>query len=328
MNADGSCETQLTSGAMSVSAASWQALAGMPPVDPLHCAALSLTGTLSANTDHPALDDDRVYLYRATITNNGNAPSDPLQFATTPASGPFSYATATASSGDCVVKADVTCSLAPLAPGGSATVEVRFASFIPGLYAVEASVTGTGSTPDGDLSDNSDDRYARFPFCEISTQNGSTIRAAGADDLICGTVGRDRIFAGAGNDRVLAGFGHDLIHAGSGSDEVDGGGGTDYVYGDDNIDKLHGGFREDVLVGGGGNDFLWGDAGGDYLKGGPGADRFFGGDGNDLIDSRDGVREHVYCGYGTDRVEADLRDIVGTDCEKVARRPAGAGTRS
>ena len=62
--------------------------------------------------------------------------------------------------------------------------------------------------------------------------------------------------------------------------------------------------------------------GGDYLKGGLGADRFLGGYGTDLIDSRDGITEHVYCGYGTDRVEADLRDIVSTDCEKVVRRRA------
>ena len=68
-------------------------------------------------------------------------------------------------------------------------------------------------------------------------------------------------------------------------------------------------------------DLLWGDSGGDFLKGGPGADRFFGGYGNDLIDSRDGVTEHVYCGEGTDRAEADLRDILH-NCEKVVRRPA------
>jgi hypothetical protein len=62
--------------------------------------------------------------------------------------------------------------------------------------------------------------------------------------------------------------------------------------------------------------------GGDYLKGGLGADRFLGGYGNDLIDSPDGSIEHVYCGHGTDRVEADLRDIVSTDCEEVVRRRA------
>ncbi|HYX76176.1 MAG TPA: hypothetical protein VE757_03270, partial [Gaiellaceae bacterium] len=37
-----------------------------------------------------------------------------------------------------------------------------------------------------------------------------------------------------------------------------------------------------------------------FLQGGPGEDRFVGGYGNDLINSRDGLTEHVYCGEGKD----------------------------
>jgi Tol biopolymer transport system component len=323
MNADGTCQTQLTSGIAAVSSPSWQA-ATAPPAEPLRCAALSLSGTLTAATDHPALDDVRIYVYRATITNNGNTGSDPLRFTTSDQTGPFAYISAAASGGDCKLGADVTCSLPPLAAGASATVELRFNAFIGGALPFEAQVAGTGQTPDGDLSDNVDDQYRRFPFCDISTQDGSIIRAGNDDDLICGTVGRDNIFAGGGNDRVSGGPGHDTIHAGTGDDQVDGGGGTDYVYGERGADKLHGGNGDDVLIGGDGNDVLWGDAGGDYLKGGPGVDRFFGGDGNDVIDSRDGLTEHVYCGEGNDTVQADLRDIVSPDCEKVVRKPAQA----
>lgn len=322
MNSDGSCETKLTSGSSQSSSPTWQARASVPPADPLECAALSLTGTLDASTDHPALDDARIYIYRGTITNNGNVASDPLRLATTADSGPFLYDSATVSSGDCTFRVEVSCALAPLPPGASATVELHFRVFNSSAYPLEVKVEGTGQTPDGDLSDNVDYQYRRYPFCEISTQDGSTIRASGDDDLICGTVGRDAIFAGGGNDQVFGGLGHDTIHSGTGDDQVDGGGGTDYVHGDAGADKLYGGSRDDVLIGGNGNDILWGDVGGDYLKGGRGADRFLGGDGNDLVDSRDGITEHVYCGYGTDRVEADLRDIVSTDCEKVVRRRA------
>jgi Tol biopolymer transport system component len=323
MNADGSCQTELTSAASAVSSPSWQA-ATASPADPLRCAALSLSGTLTAATDHPALDDARVYIYRATITNNGNVGSDPLEFTTSAETGPFTYVSATASGGDCKVGAAVSCSLPPLAPGASATVELRFNAFVGGAYPFGANVAGTGQTPDGDLSDNTDTQYRRFPFCDISTQGGSTIRAGGEDDLICGTVGRDAIFAGGGGDQVFGGLGHDTIHAGPGDDQVDGGSGTDYVYGEAGNDKLHGGFGDDVLIGAAGNDILWGDWGGDYLKGGPGVDRFFGGYGNDLIDSRDGLTEHVYCGEGKDTVQADLRDIVSPDCEKVVRKRAQA----
>jgi len=320
MNADGSCPTRLTSAAAAVSSPSWQA-ASAPPADPVRCAALSVSGTLTAATDHPAVDDVRVYIYRALITNNGNVGSDPLQFATSSDSGPFAYISATASGGTCKLGADISCSLPPLAPGASATVELRFNAFVNGAFQLDAQVAGTGQTPDGDLSDNTDDQYRRFPFCEISTQDGSTIRAGNDDDLICGTDGRDAIFAGGGNDRVTAGLGRDTVHAGAGDDQVDGDGGTDYVYGERGADRLHGGAGDDVLPGGDGKDVLWGDAGGDFLKGGPGEDRFFGGYGNDLIDSRDGLTEHLYCGDGNDIVHADLRDIVSPDCEKVVRRP-------
>jgi Tol biopolymer transport system component len=324
MNADGSCQTQLTPTAAAVSSPSWQA-ANVPPADPLRCASLSLSGTLTAATDHPALDDARIYIYRATITNNGNTGSDPLQFSTNTLAGGLTYLSATASDGDCKLGDHVFCSMPPLAPGVSATVEVGFNAFVPGIFGLDAAVAGIGQTPDGDLSDNTDRQYRRFPFCEISTQAGSTIRATRADDVICGTVGRDSISAGGGKDQVLGGSGHDTIHAGTGNDQVDGGGGTDYVYGERGADRLHGGYGDDVLVGGDGKDVLWGDAEGDFLKGGPGEDRFFGGDGNDLIDSRDSRTEHVYCGEGKDTVQVDWRDIVSPDCEKVIRRSALPG---
>jgi Tol biopolymer transport system component len=321
MNADGTCQTQLTSAAAAVESPSWQATTA-PAADPLRCAALSLTGTLTAATDHPALDDLRVYIYQATITNTGNVGSDPLQFVTSPDSGPFTYISATALGGACKLGADVSCSLPPLAPGASATVELRFNAFVSGAFRLDAQVSGNGQIPDGDLSDNTDYQYQRFPFCEISPQRGSTIRAGNEDDVICGTAGRDAMFAAGGNDSITSGLGHDTIHAGTGDDQVDGGEGTDYVYGERGADKLHGGAGDDVLLGGDGKDVLWGDAGGDYLKGGSGEDRFFGGYGNDLIDSRDGLTEHVYCGEGKDTVQADLRDIVSPDCEKVFRKPA------
>jgi Ca2+-binding RTX toxin-like protein len=214
--------------------------------------------------------------------------------------------------------------LPALASQGTIDITLRFNVFPPGTFPIEGKVDANGQTPDGDLSDNVDERSRVFPFCEISAQKGSTLRAGSDDDLICGTVGPDLIFAGAGDDRVFGGDGHNVVHGGPGDDEIQGGGGTDVVYGNSGRDRIHGNNGNDVLLGGDGNDSLWGDFGGDYLKGGPGVDRFFGGYGSDVIDSRDGLTEHVYCGGGTDRVEADLRDIVSTDCEKVVRRPAQA----
>jgi Tol biopolymer transport system component len=319
MNADGTCETKLTSSSP-VSTPSWQVLPAVSTADPLRCAALSITGSLDVARDHPTLDDSRVYVYRGVVSNNGNVTSDPLGLVTADES-PFSYISANVSNGVCSLGARVSCTLPALPPGGSAEVEFHFNAFVTGTYEIEPEVQATGNTPDGDASDNADQQYRTFPFCEISTQHGSTLHAGGDDDLICGTVGPDLIFAGGGNDRVFGGDGRNVIHGGPDDDEIQGGGGTDIVYGDSGRDRIHGSNRDDVLVGGSGPDLLWGDTGGDFLKGGPGADRFFGGYGNDLIESRDGVTEHVYCGEGTDRVQADLRDIT-RDCEKVVRRPA------
>jgi TolB protein len=322
MNADGTCETQVTTSNAAILQPTWQAVAATPASDPLECAALSISGSLDVERDHPALDDSRLYVYHATIANNGNVTSDPLHFLTSDES-PFSYVSAAASSGSCTIGARASCALPALPPGGTAEIELRFNMFVSGTFPIEGEVEANGQTPDGDLSDNEDAQYRQFPFCEISTQPGSTLRAGSDDDLICGTVGRDMIFAGGGTDRVFGGTGNDVIHGGTGADEIDGGSNTDFVYGEGGNDKINGGNGDDVLIGGGGNDILWGGFGGDYLKGGPGVDRFFGGYGNDVIDSRDGLTEHVYCGEGKDRVEADLHDIV-RDCEKVIRRPAGA----
>jgi Tol biopolymer transport system component len=319
MNADGTCETKLTSSSP-VSTPSWQALAAVPAADPLRCAALSITGSVDVVRDYPALDDSRVYVYRGVVANNGNVTSDPLHVVTADDS-PLSYVSASASKGVCTIGARVTCTLPALPPGGTVEVEFRFNAFIRGTFEIEPRVQATGDTPDGDASDNADEQYRTFPFCEISTQRGSTLRAGSDDDLICGTVGSDVIFSGGGNDRVFGGDGRNVIHGGPGDDEIQGGGGTDVVYGDSGRDRIHGSDRDDVLIGGGGPDLLWGENGGDFLEGGPGTDRLFGGYGNDLIDSRDGLKEHVYCGEGSDRVEADLRDIT-RDCEKVGRRPA------
>jgi Tol biopolymer transport system component len=327
MNADGTCETQLTAANPAVVQPTWQALATAPPSDPLTCAALSINGSLSVETDAPALDDTRVYIYRATITNNGNAVSDALHFDTTDES-PFTYISAVASNGSCTIKAEVSCALPALPPEGTAEIVLRFYVWVPGTFTIEGEVEGTGQTPDGDLSDNEQELYRQFPFCQIATQQGSTLRASSNNDLICGTIGRDSIFAGGGNDRVFAGDGHDVVHGGTGADQLDGGNNTDVLYGEAGADKIHGASGDDVVYGGTGNDILWGENGGDYLNGGPGVDRFLGGYGNDLINSRDGLTEHVYCGEGNDRVEADLRDIVSPDCEKVVRKPAAAQARA
>jgi Subtilase family/WD40-like Beta Propeller Repeat/RTX calcium-binding nonapeptide repeat (4 copies)/Domain of unknown function DUF11 len=85
-------------------------------------------------------------------------------------------------------------------------------------------------------------------------------------------------------------------------------------------DVLRGLGGNDVLFGFGGADRLLGGAGDDVLDGGAGRDVLDGGPGADVLKARDGAVDAVRCGAGRDRVEADRKDRVARDCERVARR--------
>jgi Ca2+-binding RTX toxin-like protein len=62
-----------------------------------------------------------------------------------------------------------------------------------------------------------------------------------------------------------------------------------------------------------------GDAGDDRIRGGGRRDHLYGGDGADTLLARGGGRDFVRCGRGHDRVSADRRDRVASDCEDVRR---------
>jgi hypothetical protein len=82
-------------------------------------------------------------------------------------------------------------------------------------------------------------------------------------------------------------------------------------------DVLRGGAKRDLLYGGAGNDVLFGGGGDDRLHGGPDRDVLRGGSGADRLIARDGTRDVVECGAGTDVVLADRRDAIGPSCEQV-----------
>jgi Ca2+-binding RTX toxin-like protein len=75
----------------------------------------------------------------------------------------------------------------------------------------------------------------------------------------------------------------------------------------------------DVINGAGGPDTLDGGGGGDTITGGGGRDAVKGGAGGDTLRVRDGLRDTVNCGIGSDLVIADSRDSVASNCERVRR---------
>jgi Ca2+-binding RTX toxin-like protein len=100
--------------------------------------------------------------------------------------------------------------------------------------------------------------------------------------------------------------------------------GADVLRGTRGADVMSGRAGADRIFGYRGPDRIFGGAGADRLVGGAGRDRVEGGPGNDRILVRDGERDSVSCGRGTDIVERDRFDLVHRDCEiKRGWQPGG-----
>lgn len=123
-------------------------------------------------------------------------------------------------------------------------------------------------------------------------------------------VDTENVIGGKGND-VLIGT---VVTTGSTSginfnNKLIGGGGND---------KLLGLSGNDTLQGGDGNDDLQGGDGNDILEGNAGIDKFSGGAGDDTLKSRDGVKETLDGGLGTDSAQSDALDILASVEKKLA----------
>ncbi|MCW3017122.1 MAG: hypothetical protein JWO02_4214 [Solirubrobacterales bacterium] len=164
--------------------------------------------------------------------------------------------------------------------------------------------------------------------------------AGGADDGRPGEgddiQGVERFFLSKGVTRFAGTDAAEFVklHQVSEPGDLSGAGGDDELRGGDGSDRIDGGTGNDVLDGGFGDD---------TITGGPGRDQISadlaGGDcgplwckypyGNDVIQARDGEVDSITCGAGTDRVVADVADVVAPDCETVERGTAtGGGTGS
>ncbi|ABG04072.1 hypothetical protein Rxyl_1106 [Rubrobacter xylanophilus DSM 9941] len=114
-----------------------------------------------------------------------------------------------------------------------------------------------------------------------------------------------------------------VIYGTAGSDAINGTPGKDRIYGLRGDDAINGFGRADRLYGGRGADGINGGPGDDLLVQGPveeyARDSLNGGRGDDRIRAANSpaVRDVVTCGPGFDRVHADARDLVASDCELV-----------
>jgi len=174
------------------------------------------------------------------------------------------------------------------------------------------------------------------------TNKADNLLGKGGNDILYALGGRDTLVGGGGKDWVLGGNkarplgghktllggpGNDGMFGGQGSDDMVGGRGNDRLSGDPRPDRMRGEEGRDIVDGDSGSDRLFGGAGPDWLNMGDfgevAKNTLSGGDGDDALiaNNRPARRDIVSCGSGFDRVVADTKDQVASDCERVRRGP-------
>jgi Ca2+-binding RTX toxin-like protein len=166
-------------------------------------------------------------------------------------------------------------------------------------------VDGDGVADDGEAGKG--DNVASSVFEVLGGSAGDTFsgrvnaRGGRGNDTFTAGVGAHVFRGQAGDDVCLGSATFDICEGGPGEDALAGGGGSDDLLGARGADTIHGGPGSDGIFGGYGNDLLFGGEGRDFLVGGPG---------DDVIRARDGVRERVRGGRGSDRARVDRIDSV------------------
>jgi Ca2+-binding RTX toxin-like protein len=121
----------------------------------------------------------------------------------------------------------------------------------------------------------------------------------------------ENLTGGSAADKLTGSSAANVIYGSGGADQINGLDGADNLIGGPGNDIIHGGGGGDKISGGSDNDQLFGDAGSDSIEGGTGADLLNGGDDNDWLYAKDGVKDSVIGGAGTeDRANVDTLDAV------------------
>jgi Ca2+-binding RTX toxin-like protein len=144
---------------------------------------------------------------------------------------------------------------------------------------------------------------------KVGTNGPDTLRGTNGDDNLLGQGGNDLLFALRGHDTLSGGPGKDVVAGGNKARPL---GGDKNLLGDPGNDGVFGGNGSDNLVGADGNDWL--------AERQRKSDNVVAGSGNDVIDvaTQPAFKDVVACGSGFDRVLADRKDVVASDCEKAS----------
>jgi hypothetical protein len=135
----------------------------------------------------------------------------------------------------------------------------------------------------------------------LGTATGQGKKTLVGIENVFGTDGADELYGNLRGNYLSGLRGDDLLVGRRGEDRLVGGRGNDRLYSGPGADRLLGDHGRDLLIGG---------RGGDRLFGGPGKDQMFGWAGNDFFFARDGFRDVVGGGDGTDRADVDRLDAT------------------
>lgn len=261
--------------------------------------ALALTADVAAGPAFAVAGDRVTHVFRIAASGTRTAPGVSVRVA---GAGEL-----TSEAGSCTPGPTPSCALGDLAAGTSATVTATTTTTAPGDLELTATAATTGATP-------------RDVQTTVTAATVVTPPSVAPPPVVFARPACVNLQRGTNDDEVLDGtdFG-DRLQGRGGRDLLHGDGAADCLEGGTGADVLDGGDGDDRLNGASGNDRLLGGPGRDRLTGGPGRDRIAGGAGNDTILARDGARDLVECGPGSDSVTADRADRV-RGCERVSRR--------
>jgi len=201
--------------------------------------------------------------------------------------------------------------------------------YLEGIAYVEEGMTHGSDTYVGGGGYDALTYEGRTEDLSLSPDGVANDGAAGEHD----NIGTDVMAIGGGHgaDTMTGNAGRNVFGGGEGDDVLDGAGGDDHLVGGPGADRL---------TGGPGQDLLGGEDGDDILDGGADVDRYYGDSvsaciayscpsGRDDIRARDGLREEINCGPGTDTLQADDTDVIYDSvslvdqCEGHLGTPAG-----
>jgi Tol biopolymer transport system component len=204
------------------------------------------------------------------------------------------------------------------------------------IYVMDAS-DGANKTPVDTTprTDQKPDWQPNLPTCDITGTNAdnSALNGTPANETICGLGGNDVINGGGGNDIILGGDGNDKLVVPSGRATLDGGPGKDTASFAGSatpiIASLTTGFAVRVgtdplegvallgiesLTGSSLGDEFTGSNAANTLVGGAGKDELLGLGGKDTIKVKDGAKDTVHGGTGSDKCVTDTREASIKSC--------------